>query len=59
MYLFENYPIWLLIYFNRTEKQDHIPNPTGHEAKTGAFDSFSETQTESQVCEIIIGFHYL
>ncbi|ONK57609.1 uncharacterized protein A4U43_C09F2240 [Asparagus officinalis] len=37
------------LWLNRTENKELVPNRVGHEGKVGGFDSFSETQTESQV----------
>ncbi|XP_077224366.1 transcription coactivator isoform X2 [Tasmannia lanceolata] len=36
-------------WLNRTEKQDNLSNPSGHDRNQSTYDGFSETQTESQV----------
>ncbi|KAJ4965475.1 hypothetical protein NE237_017324 [Protea cynaroides] len=36
-------------WMNRNEKQDDLCTPSGQGVKEGTYDSFSETQTESQV----------
>ncbi|KAJ0973198.1 hypothetical protein J5N97_021157 [Dioscorea zingiberensis] len=36
-------------WLSRDPKQDKQPNPSGHNGNLGSYDTFSETQTESQV----------